>query len=148
MAYLDTTKYLDAVCRMLEEGNENVPVPVQGNSMRPFLRSADFAYLVPLGNTVKKGDIILFRRENGQYVLHRVYKIRPEGQYLMLGDSQVKAEPVPRDRLLAKVAFVRCAGQLCRPGDFRWWFFENVWRWVAPWRTPISRIVSVFRKKA
>ena len=48
MAVLDTNQYLDAVCLMIREGRENVPVPIQGVSMRPFLRNADFAYLVPL----------------------------------------------------------------------------------------------------
>ena len=62
MAVLDTETYLDAVCRMIEEGREYVPVPVKGVSMRPFLRNADFAYLTALPKTIKKGDILLFQR--------------------------------------------------------------------------------------
>ncbi len=147
MAVLDTEMYLDAVCRMIEEGRENVPVPVQGVSMRPFLRNGDFAYLVALPDKVKKGDILLFRRKNGQYILHRVYKIRKDGLYLMLGDSQQVPEPVLPDQLRAKVAFVRCGNQDCKPGDLRWWFFACPWRICAPRRPQIAKLLALFRKK-
>lgn len=146
MAVLDTGKYLDAVCKMLWDGAVNVPVPVQGVSMRPFLRNGDFAYLEPIREPVKKGDIVLFQRENGQYILHRVYKILPAGGYLMLGDAQLVTEPVEAEQLRGKVSSVRCAGQIVKSGDFRWWFFESPWRWLAPWRGQISRLRERFRK--
>lgn len=147
MAVLDTEKYLDAVCRMLEEGRENVPVPIQGVSMRPFLRNGDFAYLVPLTPKVKKGDILLFQRKNNRYILHRVYKIKKDGSLLLLGDSQLEPEPVEREQLRAKVAFVRCGGEDCRPGSFRWWFFAGPWRIFAPWRPQFAKLLAMFRKK-
>ncbi len=147
MAVLDTEKYLDAVCRMIEEGRENVPVPVQGVSMRPFLRNGDFAYLVVLPETIKKGDILLFQRKNKQYILHRVYKIPEDGVYLMLGDSQLIPEPIEAGQLKAKVAFVRCGSQDCKPGSFRWWFFACPWRVFAPWRPQIAKLLALFRKK-
>ena len=147
MVVLDTEKYLDAVCRMIEEGRENVPVPVKGVSMRPFLCSGDFAYLVSLPGKIKKGDILLFQRENNQYVLHRVYKLRKDGSFLLLGDSQLQAEPVKKSQLRAKVSFVRCGGQDCRPGSFRWWFFADPWRVFAPWRPQIAKLLALFRKK-
>ena len=147
MAVLDTETYLDAVCRMIEEGREYVPVPVKGVSMRPFLRNADFAYLTALPKTIKKGDILLFQRENRQYVLHRVYKIKKDGSFLMLGDNQKIPEPVSPCQLRAKVSFVRCGGEECRPGTFRWWFFACPWRLFAPWRPQIAKLLALFRKK-
>ena len=62
MAVLDTEKYLDAVCRMLDTGAKEIPVPVQGTSMRPFLGNGDFVFLDAIDSPVKKGDVILFRR--------------------------------------------------------------------------------------
>lgn len=139
MAVLDTTKYLDAVCRMLEDGEVNVPVPVTGVSMQPFLRNGDFAYLEPIREPVKKGDIVLYQRRHGQYILHRVYRLR-EGGFWMLGDSHLKPEPVDADQLRGKVAFVRCGGRDIHPGDRRWWLFAYPWRWLAPWRKQIYQI--------
>ena len=147
MAVLDTEKYLDAVCLMISQGHENVPVPVRGVSMRPFLRNADFAYLVRLPEKLKRGDIVLYQRKNNQYVLHRVYKILENGSYLMLGDSQMEPEPVETEQLRAKVSFVRCGGVDCRPGSFRWWFFACPWLYLAPWRPQIAKLLSLFRKK-
>lgn len=148
MAVLDTEKYLDAVCLMIREGNENVPVPVRGVSMRPFLRNADFAYLVRLPEKVKPGDILLFQRKNNQYVLHRVYKIGKNGLLWMLGDGQYEPEPVEASQLRAKVSFVRCGGQDCKPGSFRWWFFAVPWRILAPWRPQVAKLLALFRKKS
>ena len=147
MATLDTNKYLDAVCLMLREGQEHVPVPVKGVSMRPFLRNGDFAYLAALPGKLKRGDILLFQRANDQYVLHRIYKIPGNGRYLMLGDSQLEPEPVTQDQLRAKVSFVRIGRSVCRPGSFRWWFFAVPWLLLAPWRPQIAKLLSLFRKK-
>lgn len=147
MAVLDTNQYLDAVCRMISEGKENVPVPVKGVSMRPFLRDGDFAYLVSLPRKLKRGDIVLFQRKNGQYVLHRIYKILKNGSYLLLGDSQLEPEPVMEEQFRAKVSFVRCMGQECRPGSFKWWLFAVPWLRLAPWRPQIAKLLALFRKK-
>ena len=146
MAVLDTETYLDAVCRMIGDGHENVPVPVRGVSMQPFLRNGDFAYLVPLGEQIRKGDILLYQRPNGQYVLHRVYRIDKQGTFWMLGDSQYQPEPVKREQLRAKTAFVRCGGKECGPGDSRWRFFAGVWRICGPWRPQIGKLLALFRK--
>lgn len=148
MAVLDTNKYLDAVCLMISQGHENVPVPVKGVSMRPFLRNADFAYLVQLPGKLKRGDIVLYQRLNGQYVLHRIYKILPQERFLLLGDSQMEPEPVVQSQLRAKVSFVRIGGEACRPGSFRWWFFAVPWLRLAPWRPQIAKILALFRKKS
>lgn len=148
MAVLDTNKYLDAVCLMIRDGQENVPVPVRGVSMRPFLRNADFAYLVRLPEKLKRGDIVLFQRKNDQYVLHRVYKILKDGTYLMLGDGQYEPEPVSAEQLRAKVSFVRIGQETCKPGSFRWWFFAVPWLYFAPWRPQIAKLLSLFRKKS
>ena len=144
---LDTNKYLDAVCRMIEEGHENVPVPIRGVSMRPFLRDADFAYLIPLRGKLKRGDMVLYQRRNDQSVLHRIYKVLKNGNYLLLGDSQMEPEPVEAGQLRAKVSFVRCLGQQCRPGSFRWWFFAVPWLRLARWRPQIAKLLALFRKK-
>lgn len=146
LAYLDTEKYLDAVCLMIADGREDVPVPVRGVSMRPFLRNADFAHLSPLPGRIRGGDILLFQRPDGQYVLHRVYRCRKDGLFLMLGDAQLVREPVTREQLRAKVSFVRRGGQIVKPGDFAWWFFAYPWRWLAPWRRQISAVREAFRK--
>lgn len=135
---IDTTAYLGTVCQLLREGHSSVPVPIKGISMRPFLRDGDTVYLDPLTKPVKPGDIVLFLRPNGHYVLHRVYRVYPDGGMLFLGDSELYPEPVTGAQLRAIVRYAVCRETLVKPGSFRWWFYEKPWRWLAPVRKQIS----------
>lgn len=134
---LDTSAYLNAVCQMLADGATSVPVPVTGVSMRPFLRTGDFVYVELPGENIRKGDILLFRRPNGQYVLHRVMKIRGD-TLLMLGDSQLEKEPIHKSWIRAKAVSAKIRGETVSADSFRWWMFAHPWRWLAPWRKQIA----------
>lgn len=142
---LDTNTYLDAVCQMLADGAKSVPVPVAGVSMVPFLRAGDFVHVDPTGD-IRKGDILLFQRPNGQYVLHRVMKIRGDCLW-MQGDSQLQWEPIHRDWVRAKAVSAKIRRALVTENSFRWWMFAGPWRWLAPWRKQIFWIRSVTSKR-
>lgn len=81
---------------------------VTGYSMQPMLYyGRDTVELIPVSGRQKPGDIILYRRENGQYVLHRIIALTPEG-YICSGDNQAMREPVKHEQLLAVVdGFIR-----------------------------------------
>ena len=143
---VDTTEYLDMVVSLLREGKRDVPVPVKGVSMRPFLRDQDMAYLIPPEDSVRPGDILLFQRHGGQYILHRVQKCLPSGEYLMVGDNQWGMERIRPGQLRGKVSFVKIQGKVIAPGDLHWWFFAHPWRWLTPARAIAGRIRVKFRK--
>lgn len=148
MRTVDTKIFLDTVCQMLREGADNVPIPVTGTSMCPFLYPGDTAYLSHTDSPLKKGDLVLFTRSNGQYVLHRIVKVNRDGSFLLLGDSQLQKEPVPgADRIHAKVVKVRRVGKLIGPGDREWWLFEKAWVWLIPIRRQIFWMRGKLRKK-
>lgn len=122
--------------------NKTVRLKVRGNSMYPFIRSdldditlehADF-------DAVKKGDIVLIKRRNGAYVLHRVCKITADAFY-MVGDAQQDLEgPLYPEQLLAKgVSIVRNGRELrC-----------DAWgMWLAAWIWLLARPVRPFLFKA
>lgn len=144
---VDTTEYLDTVCELLRDGKRDVPVPIKGVSMRPFLRDQDMAYLIPVEDPVRPGDILLFQRPDGRYILHRVHRLLGNGTYLMLGDSQRGTEIIGEDALRGKVSFVRIQDRNVAPGSFRWWFFAYPWRWLAPARGIIGRLHSLLKRK-
>lgn len=144
---LDTGEYLDTVCGLLREGRGNIPVPVRGVSMRPFLRTGDTVWLEPIRGPVKPGDILLFQRPNGQYILHRVHRRFRDGSFGMLGDSQVAVEPVEADWLRGRVTHTRCRGRDTAPGSLRWWFYQTPWRWLAPFRRPIGKLHSRLKRR-
>ena len=144
--YLDTNKFLDAVCLMLRQGQTQVPIPVTGTSMRPFLRTGDTAFLNLVKDPVKPGDILLFQRPGGQYVLHRVIKCRQDGSFLLLGDNQIVPEPVLPEQIRAIVSAVRIGKEIVAPGNRRWWLYSHPWRWLRPLRKLIGRVHNLLHK--
>lgn len=97
---MDTLSEL--VMLQLENGGR-AQLTVTGCSMLPMLHHRrDTVELIPVVGSQKPGDIILYRRENGQYVLHRIIALSPEG-YICSGDNQAMREPVAQEQLLAVV---------------------------------------------
>lgn len=64
----------------------------KGFSMMPLIKEGrDLMVIEKNGGRLKKYDAPLFKRTNGQYVLHRVLKVR-ENDYVMCGDHQWNKE--------------------------------------------------------
>ena len=90
-------------------------LPVTGYSMLPMLHHRkDTVVLEPVSETPKKGDLMLYKRDNGAYILHRILKKKPQ-HYICCGDNQLKKEQVRPDQMLAVVtAFTRKGKQYTR----------------------------------
>ena len=145
---LDTQEYLDTVCQLLQQGETSVAVPVAGGSMVPFLHNGDTVYLDLPDSPVKRGDIVLYPRSYGRYILHRVYRVRRDGSYIMVGDAQTELELLPsREQIRARVSSARHKGKLMRPGQFRWWVYQHIWLWLRPLRPFLMRMREVIRFK-
>ncbi len=77
--------------------------PPAGPSMQPLLRMhRDAAVLVEPVFPLKKYDVILYRRANGRYVLHRIVSVRKEG-YVLCGDAQWRKEYGITDEMVVGV---------------------------------------------
>ena len=64
-------------------------IPITGTSMNPLLyQNRDFVKIQKPTLPLKKGDIPLYRRKDGAFVLHRVVDIKENGEYVMCGDNQ------------------------------------------------------------
>lgn len=97
-----TDELMQVVMLQLESGGV-ANLTVTGFSMMPMLRNLrDAVVLIPVPEMLKTGDIALFRRDNGQYILHRVIKVVKDG-YLFCGDNQAELELVRHDQLIALV---------------------------------------------
>lgn len=72
-----------------------------GTSMQPMLKERENIVVLEKAESVlKKYDIALYKRPNGQYVLHRVLKVR-ENDYIICGDNLWQKEIVPHKWVLA-----------------------------------------------
>ena len=73
---IDTQAYLTVLRELVEDGN-SVSLNVSGMSMFPFLEhERDTVYFEAPKRNLQKGDIVFYQRSNGQYVMHRIYKVK------------------------------------------------------------------------
>ena len=119
----------------LVEQGQTVPLVISGGSMSPFLvHRRDTVYLSRVDRPLRKGDMVLYRRVSGSYVLHRICRVRQD-RFDLVGDAQTVIEPGIRPgQVLALVTAVRRKGKLLRRGSFWWDFFERIWIRLIPLR--------------
>ncbi len=75
-----------------------VTIKLYGSSMQPTIkREKDFVTIVPLNRALKKGDVVLFARKDGAYVVHRVWKAK-NNTVTTVGDHCADCDaPMPLD---------------------------------------------------
>lgn len=138
--------------RALLETADQLPLTVTGSSMTPFLvHGRDTVYLSKADRPLGRGDIVLYRRINGDYILHRICAVEGEC-FATVGDAQTRIEHgVTAGQILAVVSSASRKNKRQAPGCFWWDFFAHIWiRWI-PIRpylmTGYRRITGLFRRK-
>ena len=75
----------------------------RGTSMEPLLHAGRDSIVLDKVGDIAAGDVLFYRRKNGQFVLHRLIEIRG-GTYTMCGDNQLGLEyGIKREQILAKM---------------------------------------------
>lgn len=140
MRYVNTNEYVSVLRELVEEGRE-VSLLVSGSSMSPFLtHQRDYIYFKKPDRELRKGDMVFYQRRTGQYVMHRIWKVKND-QYYMVGDAQQEIEgPLDRDQIFALITKVQRKGKWIVPGDFWWEFFEKVWINIVPVRRVLVKV--------
>ena len=146
LRYLKPEELMPQLEEILQQA-QAVPLVISGSSMAPFLcHGRDTVYLSRVTEPLKRGDMILYRRDSGDYSLHRIF--RAEGDaYTLVGDAQTMLEPgIRADQVLAVVTAVRRKGKLLKQGSFWWDFFGKVWIRMVPLRPAARAVYSCFVK--
>jgi len=119
-----------------------------GFSMLPLIREGrDFIYIKkrPEGR-LKKYDVALFKRPHikgrGEYVLHRVLKVNPDGTYWIVGDHCTGGELVKEENILGVLAAVKRKGKTVNVTDFGYRLY--VFLWCAPY--PLRFFILTYRR--
>lgn len=113
-----------AEVEQLLAAGERVMITVQGNSMRPFMRSGRTRVTLALCEPaeLRRGDVVLFRYR-GRHILHRIVRA-VDGEFVMAGDGNYKVfERCTAGDIVAKVESVvnRRGGVVeCRSRSWRW----------------------------
>ena len=138
---MDIDAYMPVLQELLTQG-QSVSLTVTGESMSPFLRHGrDQIRLAAVTAPPKRGDMVFFRRRNGQYIMHRVLRRMPAGDYAIIGDGQQQVEaPIAPEQIFAVVTQVCRKGTWIGPEAFWWRFFAGPWLTLLPLRPLLRRM--------
>lgn len=111
-----------------------------GDSMLPLIRQdKDLLIIEKTSGRLKKYDVPLYRRDSGQYVLHRILKVR-QHDYILCGDNRYHRESGITDRHIIGVltAVVR-DGKEISVKDWRYRIYVRIWCSLFPIRMLILK---------
>lgn len=145
---------MEQICEIepLLKAGACIQIYPQGYSMYPFIdprRDEVVLAGIEEGSALRRGDVVLYRRENGMLVLHRIYKIGQDGLYL-LGDHQTAIEgPVRREQVKGKMTGMVRDGRYMDVGNPGYRMLSVVWLWLRPARrvimVPAARLRRMVR---
>lgn len=143
-----STSEVSASLEEIINAGGHLTICVSGSSMNPFLvHGRDSVRLIKhRPQDFKKGSILLFKRNSGEFVLHRVKRVLSDGSLIMNGDAQVWCEQISPVQVIAAVSDIECNGKLisCKSLKYRTKIF--VWQLLFPLRSPVLRVRNKLRQ--
>lgn len=151
---------MDSLPEYMISGDELVPLikerlgagqtvrylPFRGVSMLPMLRQKrDSVELSPLPERLKRYDLPLYERKDGQLVMHRVVAVK-EGYYICLGDNTERFEKIYPEQMIGVVsAFCRGERRIeCTNSLYR--LYCRLWRPTRPLRIVAKKAKCLLRR--
>ncbi len=136
---------LPVMQEVIAEGGKFTFCP-SGNSMKPFIRPGRDSVNVVKADAIKKYDIVLYRRKNGMFVLHRIVEVNDDS-YVMCGDNQWTREyGITADMIIAKVSDIIRDGKVISCSSKKYMFWAHVWCDLFLLRKIYLKIRSVAKK--
>lgn len=133
--------------KLLRDGHP-VRLKPQGFSMYPlFISGRDEAVIAPCDpDSLRRGDVALYRRDNSILVLHRIWKVRTNGFY-MVGDNQTEIEgPLRPDQIRGKLIACNRNGLEFSTQNVLYRMLSGIWLSCRPLRPLAHRIADYLRR--
>ncbi len=145
MRQTETRKMADLATEIevLLSVNQNIILPVTGSSMYPFLiegmDSVELAFIEV--NNIVRGDIVLIKNDNEQYLLHRIVR-KIDDVFYLNGDSQTTIEgPFCSFHLKGKVVAIHRDGKRIDLGKASIKIIVFLWMLLLPFRKILLRVL-------
>ena len=144
---VSSTHFSIGIEQLLADG-KTIKIKPQGYSMYPlFVPGRDEACIEHTDfSSLKRGDVILYRRDKSILVLHRIWKITDNSLY-MVGDNQTEIEgPLRADQVRGKLTgFVR-NGKFVDVKNPIYHFLSSLWLFLRPLRPCAWKLTACMRK--
>lgn len=130
------------------QNGSDVRLTVTGFSMYPLLRGGSDDVVLTKPRSLKKYDVVLYKRENGDYVFHRIIKIKGES-LIIAGDNETKKEKnVSSSAVIAKMkSFIR-SGKTHMSSAIWHQIYCRIWLFIFPARHVAAGILHFLAKPA
>jgi len=141
-------KSMDDLCPLITgliEDGTDVTLTVTGNSMSPLWHHLQNSVVLTKCDPkkLKKGDVPLYKRADGHYVLHRIVKVN-DNSFDLAGDAQTLIEyGLEKFRVIAVTKAFYRNNKLIECNNWRYKTYETFWRLVFPFRPCFLRINRV-----
>lgn len=119
-----------------------------GCSMQPLIREGKEIIVIrkrPEGR-LKKYDAVLFRRPGaagpGTYILHRVYRVDPDGTYRIAGDNCSYTETVKEEDVIGVLSAVYRNGKTIRADSLPYRLYSRLSCYLYPLRCLRFRLLT------
>lgn len=117
-----------------------------GDSMEPLLFDQDTRVVIQKAEgTLKKGDLPVYRRPSGQFVMHRIIRA-DEVNYYTRGDNRYGTERVPKEWVLGVVTEIYRKGRHIFVTDRSYRFYVAMWDAIYPIRYLLYAVKRVRKK--
>ena len=141
------TPYPMDIEKLLRDGHP-VRLKPQGFSMyQLFISGRDEAVIAPCDPaSLHRGDVALYRRDNSILVLHRIWKVREDGFY-MVGDNQTEIEgPLRPDQIRGKLIACNRNGLEFSTNNLLYRLLSGFWLLCRPLRPLAHKIADSLRR--
>lgn len=121
-----------------------------GYSMYPLIvPGRDEVEIIPIDNhTVRRGDVLVYRRPEDKLIIHRVYKVRNNMIY-MVGDNQEEIEgPLPKDCVRGLMIGFCHKGRYYGKNNLLYILSWQVWLLLRPFRHKIGAFIHKHKRNA
>ena len=119
-----------------------------GDSMMPLIKQGrDVIVISVVNGRLKRYDIPLYKRDSGQYVLHRILKVR-KNDYVICGDNRCNKEYGITDRhIIGVLSGIIRDGREIPVTDIKCRIYAHLWCDLFPVRVLIIRIRQIFKRR-
>lgn len=100
----------------------------RGDSMMPLIKQdRDLLIIKPVHGRLKKYDVPLYKRDSGQYVLHRILQVRKH-DYVICGDNRwVKEYGICDRHIIGVLTAVVRNGKEISVNDWKYRLYVHLW---------------------
>lgn len=119
-----------------------------GDSMMPLIKQGrDVLVISVVNGRLKRYDIPLYKRDSGQYVLHRILKVR-KNDYVICGDNRFNKEYGITDRhIIGVLSGIIRDGREIPVTNIKCRIYAHLWCDLFPVRVLIIRIRQIFKRR-